>query len=308
MVFDKFFRENLVILRPGFRAVQHSTNEIYVFFFLKTMSMHLLFYLLAVPFFWTTSHLLFSTDEPYSKKAHLNLQDELKAIQPLTIPSNHPIKSILDSIFSSPQVTYNSKKFIESGFHIRYHQPRSHIIVAEHALMPGYLVKLYLDSEHKRRRKTPGWVWLVRRAKSSRAIASIIKKKKIRHFVVPQKWIYLLPKSPFPHPHPGCTRKNEILVVENMNLTPLSESKKAWKSVMTQEHLEELFEIISRCGGRSYRPDNIAYTKSGKFAFIDTEYPNVPPKYEKIAAYLSPKMAKVWKRIVKNHLDKEKQK
>ncbi len=230
---------------------------------------------------------------------------ERKTITPYLMPSDHHVKPALDQIFCFDRATYNHASLIRNGFLIKFDQPRSHIIVAQHPSLPGYLVKLYLDSELQRRKNKPGWLWFSKRARSARAIARIIQEKNIQHFVVPKKWIYPLPVHPYPGDQKGYSRKNEILVVEDMQLVSLKESRKAWKTVITRKHLEELYAIISIAGGRPYRPDNLAYTRNGTFAFIDTEHPNVPPQYRSFEKYLSPKMARIWKKIVRSHSSKK---
>jgi hypothetical protein len=49
----------------------------------------------------------------------------------------------------------------------------------------------------------------------------------------------------------------------------------------------------------SSRPDNIALTKQGQFAFIDTEYSRYFHDYESIAPYLSRQMRQYWSNLVR---------
>ena len=51
---------------------------------------------------------------------------------------------------------------------------------------------------------------------------------------------------------------------------------------------------MKACKGHSYRPDNILYTKTGKFGFIDTEYPHLEPDFEELLPYLSEEMREFW--------------
>ena len=73
----------------------------------------------------------------------------------------------------------------------------------------------------------------------------------------------------------------------------------AWKTFVTPKILDELYIIISRANGSSYRPDNIPYTQTGHFAFIDTEYPNKDPDFNSIRPYLSEEMWYYWDKLVK---------
>ncbi len=220
---------------------------------------------------------------------------EREAIAPYILPKDHPIKEELDAIFCSTRVTLNQQTFRMAGFIIKYSQPRSFIRVASHPAIPGYLVKVYLDSEHRLKRNTEGWVWFVRRIEGVNKIHEYITSIESKFFVAPKKWIYPLPINPSIPGTFGYQRKNEILVVEDMRLVSKEKSTKAWKTKITKDHLDELYGILYYAGGNSYRPDNIAYTEEGKFAFIDTEYSYIyRSSYESIKKYLSPEMAKYW--------------
>ena len=220
---------------------------------------------------------------------------ERKRISLHLLPSTHPIKPILDAIFLTERATLNEQTFAAAGFTIKFHQPRSFIKVASHPLLPGYLLKVYLDDERRLKQKIPGWQWFVNRVVLAKKIAQCIKKNNIEHFIVPKKWIYPLPVSPFVPI--GYARKNEVLVVEEMKLCSQQESIHAWKTLITKEHLDEFYAIFKHCGGSSYRPDNVVYTQDGKFAFIDTEYVKHPPYYWDLCKYLSPEMAAYWQSL-----------
>ena len=233
----------------------------------------------------------FDTNPYFAKK-------EKEQIKPYLLPFNHPTRFYLDYIFSSTRVTQDSNTFDAAGFISKFIQPRSFIRVASHPYLPGYLVKVYLDNELRIKKNTPGWKWFVNRAKNAKLIRRYIRQNGFKYFAAPQKWIYPLPIHTSPPNDPGYSRKNEILIVEDMQLVSEEENLKAWKTVITKKHLEEFYEIISYAGGSSYRADNVAYTKDGKFAFIDTEYSHRFPNYAAILPYLSPEMAAYWKRLV----------
>jgi len=217
------------------------------------------------------------------------------------MPANHPIKPYLDHIFLNQRATLNDKTFASAGFISQFIRPRSFIRVASHPALPGYLIKAYLDSEVRVKKNIPGWKWLVNRVKNAKTISHFIKKRKIKYFTVPKKWIYLLPREPSPPIDSSYLRKNEILVVEDMNLVSKNDNIIAWKTVITKQHLDEFYAIITYAGGSSYRIDNVAYTTNGKFAFIDTEYNNKTPRYQDILGSLSPEMAAYWKMITGIH-------
>lgn len=223
---------------------------------------------------------------------------EKEQIKPYLLPFNHPTRFYLDYIFSNSRVIQDANTFDAAGFISKFIQPRSFIRVASHPYIPGYLVKIYLDDELRIKKNTPGWKWFVNRARNAKLIRRYIRQNGFKYFVAPQKWIYPLPINTSPPNDPMFSRKNEILIVEDMQLVSEAENLEAWKTVITKKHLEELYEIISYAGGFSYRADNVAYTKDGKFAFIDTEHSHRLSNYAAILPYLSPEMATYWKRLV----------
>jgi len=222
-------------------------------------------------------------------------------IRPYLIPSNHPMKPRLDGIFLQSYATANSKAFRDAGFITIDTGPRSFIHVARHPLLPGYLVKAYLDTEKRKKYNKASWEWLVLRCEGAYQIRSVIQKYKIKHFVVAKKWIYPIPLVyDSSHKEVRCRHHLALLLVTDMNLVPNSRNYYAWYHYITTEHLNELYTIISHAKGSSYRPDNISYNKVGKFAFIDTEYPSKGPDFISIRKYLSPEMQNYWSHLIRH--------
>lgn len=217
-----------------------------------------------------------------------------KDLLPFLLPNDHPAKAELDAIFSSSRVSLDISTFTAAGFNVLATQPRSFIRVASHPLLPGYLVKVYLDDEVREKHRIPYWKWLTKRCEGAKKIAGVIKKKKIKLFKVAQKWIYPLPLANEVPATPQYAPKAILLLVENMELVPEAENLEAWRTKITQEHLNELYTITVMAGGGSYRPDNIAFSKDGKFAFIDTEYPGSVPDLNVITQFLSSEMQDYW--------------
>ena len=206
------------------------------------------------------------------------------------LPANHPGKRALDAIFLSRRATKDEATFEAAGFKTLFQKSRSFIRVASHPSLPGYLVKVYLDSEQRQKRNRAGWEWLVQRCEGAEKIRKIIEQNKIKHFQAPGKWLYPLSVQP------NSTSLDQpfVLLVHDMDLVSKEENESAWKSLITREHLNELYLIITRAGGSSYRPDNIWLTKRGKFSFIDTEYSTQNFDYKSISSYLSPEMRNYW--------------
>ncbi len=223
------------------------------------------------------------------------LDQRLKTLMaPYLLPLDHPIKSKLDAIFSQSRVTENNETLTEAGFTIIASMPGSFVIVARHPAVPGYVFKLYLDSELRNKDNIPNCEWLARRCIGAEIIRKLIHKKKIRHFTVPDKWLYVLSRYPLskgPNPQP-------VIVVEtDMELESEQVTELAWKTYVKPEHLDELYSIIKHGYGTIRVVSNIPYTKNGKFAFTDTEYPIRKLKLRKVKRYLSEEMQEYWNTV-----------
>ncbi|MBA2369567.1 MAG: hypothetical protein H0V82_11170 [Candidatus Protochlamydia sp.] len=226
---------------------------------------------------------------------NLAIPDDVKKhLRPYVIPEIHPMKKNLDEMFFAARMTQDVQTFRHYGFKTLRIGPRSYVHVASHANLPSYLVKAYMDNELKEKGKHPSWHWLVKRCEGAKKIRKIIDQQNLQHFTVASKWIYPFPENPPPPPFPGYTRHYALLLVKDMQLVPKRKNYDAWSQVITKSHLDELYIIISRAKGSSYRPDNIAYTTNGNFAFIDTEYPSRGPDYSSIRRYLNEEMQEYW--------------
>ena len=216
------------------------------------------------------------------------------------IPIGHPIKAKLDSIFSQSRVLENERTLVEAGFEVLVPPlANSYIIVARHPEIPGYVFKLHLDSENRSRKQLPHWIWLVRRCAEAKKIRKIIKRKNIRYFVVPHKWLFVPPV----YPYSSALNPQVVIVVEtDMQLVSEEETRNKWKKGIKSKHLDELYSIIKHgYGGVSvlYLVENLPLTKNNKFAFIDTEGPQSDHlEFEFIKRYLSKEMQKYWDSLI----------
>lgn len=233
-----------------------------------------------------------------AKEASAMSTKQRKKMAPWVLPENHPMKARLDAIFSASRVILDKETFRAAGFHTFTVQPRSYVRVATHENLPGYVVKVYFDNEKRLKRNVEGWRWFVKRCEGAKRLSRIIKTKKIKHFVVAKKWIYVLPASSKSPVGEEYSPKSEILIAEDMNIVSHRRSREAWKTVMTEKHLDELYWLVTYGKGGTFRPDNICYTREGKFAFIDTEYTDRESSLKMLSRYLSPEMGKYWKKLV----------
>ena len=214
------------------------------------------------------------------------------------LPEDHPIKPALDKIFSKSRVTVNKKSVKKSGFEDIIEGQYSHIIVAKHRKLHGYVIKLYTD-------ETTGineWSQYKKRILGALQLKNSIEKHGYaKFFKVPKKWIYPLPVNPAPPDN--TARKNFILIAEDMDICPDSVNEGQWRGqLVTKELLDALFTILQENGVMDgAMPENIPFSKDGKNAFIDTECCNIwPVRYRRLNKYLSNKMLTHWKSLYHN--------
>lgn len=217
-------------------------------------------------------------------------------IKPYLMPSNHPAKEALDFIFTRSRPTKDLDAMIDAGFDIVSVRPYSFAVIAKHPDIPGYLEKVYLDSEKRKKNGKEGWEWLVHRCEGAENIRKLIKEKKLKYFTVPDKWIYVLPK--LARHNEKATGQPIILLATDMHLVSQEESERAWKTIITKAHLDELYIILSNGFASSHVSWNIPYSKSGKFTCIDTEHPKRKPNYVEVEHYLSNEMKAYWQKLV----------
>lgn len=215
------------------------------------------------------------------------------------IPSNHPLAPALDAIFYSSRATANMQTMFAAGFSKVSFQHSSFMCVAWHPGLPGFLLKLYLDSETRVKEGLPGYVWLTQRCHGAREIRKLIQKKGIKYFTVPDKFLYQLPEEPAPILPPGVEGQPVLLVATDMDIASSQETLDAWKNKITTKHLDELYVILSHGYGSAYVGPNVPLTKSGLFAFIDTEYPKRKIKYHQVKTFLSEPMSRYWDELVR---------
>lgn len=190
-----------------------------------------------------------------------------RRMAPYLLPLDSPLKPILDEIFVHEGIIKNVRSLRQAGFSILFLQKRSFIVVAKHPKVQGYLFKIYLDTKGVSKDDMVGWELLTTRCIVAQKIKTIIRKNKIRRFTVADKWLYPLP----PVKQRGRAEP-VILLVKDMRIYNRGDSRRIWRSKVTRKDLKELYAVLGRGYGSAFLHGNVPYTKSGKFAFIDTEY------------------------------------
>lgn len=217
------------------------------------------------------------------------------------IPNDHPAKKKLDTIFSRSRAIFDEAAMFAAGFDASPPQHHTHMIVAKHPELKGYVIKAYLDVQDYFEDKPEEHYWIKRIIGVQYIRKSIDNHDYNYLFKVPQKWIYLLPDNPSP-PRKSL-RKNFILVAEDMELFDKAINDRLWGSERVNEDLLfALYQITTDVGLLdSAKPDNCAFSFDGKVAFVDTElYHKRKVKYSKLTPYLSPAMQSYWKKLTKN--------
>ena len=234
-----------------------------------------------------------STYPYFADNPYLNEETRCSAA-PYLLPLDHPIKPAVDEIFSRARVIDDETTLKEAGFEIIAAMPGSFVVVARHPAVPGYVFKLYLDTEPRYKDGIPNHIWLIRRCVGAAFIRNLIEIKKIRYFKVPDKWLYILP---WQHPSYGPCRSPLILIATDMQLVSEEMTRYAWKTYATRRHLKELYAILKRGHGSKRIVENIPFTKQGFFAFTDTEYPVRKLPLEKVKHCFSDEMQEYWEKL-----------
>lgn len=214
------------------------------------------------------------------------------------LPEDHPIKPFLDAIFSSSRVILNRENLKKAGFLFSKPRQFTHLIIASHPSIPGYIFKLYLDAQRYHKHKPEEHFWLLR-VQGALKVRHEIEVHQFQHLMkVPQKWLYKLPKKP--KSPEGFMPKHYILVEEDMYLLDTKENENLWRSpFVSPELLEALFTIVSRVGlSDCMKPDNIPFSIDGRIAFIDTQTHGQTVDYDRLKPWLSLPNQTYWHQLM----------
>ncbi|MBA2728292.1 MAG: hypothetical protein H0U49_09000 [Parachlamydiaceae bacterium] len=214
------------------------------------------------------------------------------------LPNDHPIKQKLDALFNAENVIASPVSFKKAGFYSSKER-RKGLIVSGHPSFPGYLFKLYLETS-----STSEVEQYTKRINGSVLIQKALDKYKYNHIMkVPKKYVYKVPES---KSSLGKYPKKYILIVDDMDIFSDEENRKLYKTIITREHLEALFKILTTCllSDSTWLP-NIPFSHDGRIAFIDTEFAGnsqtIWTRLGRMSKNLSPEMRSYWATIVMNH-------
>lgn len=222
-------------------------------------------------------------------------QETWQRVKPYLLPHNHPIRPVLDLMFSKKRISQSLLSLQEAGFKTRG-GPNNHskTIFCRHKNLKGSVVKIIPDEYH-----ADEVTRLIARIVGAETAQGIIDKYNYHKIMkVPRKWLYVLP--PEPSPPPEYSRKNFILVADDMNIFAREENYPIWQSfLMTKERLHAIYTVITEGGFNDcVYAFNIPFAKDGKTAFIDTEdHHKWPIPYRLLRKYLSPEMQLYWDQL-----------
>lgn len=243
-----------------------------------------------------------SKEHPISKNLseyNPHITEEVwQKVNPYLLPeNNHGIKNFLDRICSQIRILSSTEALEKAGFKIIFQQAKRGLVVAKHPKLPGYLLKMYLDSST--RTEWPLWIL---RAKGSRLIQELLNKHNYNGFMkVPQKWIY--PVSSFGRPvaDENTFPKDFILIVQDMKLVTEKYNLYCYKNMMTFTQLNALYTMIQEGGLSDSHIKNIPFSSDQKIAFIDTEYVNNwPVHHDWLTKHFSPAHQSHWLKLMGN--------
>jgi len=234
------------------------------------------------------------TDAPYVRNPYVD-DVTWNALTPYFLPSNSHERAVLDRIFMKKRALSSFESMEKMGFWV-IADVQKQLVVAFHQKLKGYIIKAYLDTFN-----VDEAYWFKRRIDGARHIQASIEAHGFEHIMkVPKKWIYPLP--PGPDPKPGNTRRNFLLICEEMDILSDEKNRNAYQKKASREILDALYLIITEnLLIDSVYIDNIPFCKDGRIAFIDTEHfldTTHTLSLEVFLRFISPQMGEYWQYLM----------
>lgn len=189
-------------------------------------------------------------------------------VEDCLLPEDHPLHDRLANLFKNPQIFKSNEHLRRAGFQPLNRESRP-IMVARHAVIENYLIKKFKTGQTLRYKEINNYL---DRISAARALHHFIKLNHLEHIVVPQKWLYPLPKR-FSDSKSG--KRMYVLIVEDMDICsggddPNGEIGRRYSN-MSFEILRELCIVLYYFRGLDSNVFNIPFTHQNKIAFVDTE-------------------------------------
>ena len=176
----------------------------------------------------------------------------------------------LSRLFRDPDMFNSRDTFRSAGFEVLDRSNDHTIMVGRHKSLRGYLFKKYapvisLEEQHEN---------YARRIECARRLLTFIDDRRLRHVVVPQKWLHELPRNFSSH-----TTRSYVLIVERLKLLDSDASKREYGRI-DKNVLRDLCTVLFTFRGLDSTVSNVPFTNRGQIAFVDTD------RWDRQRAYL----------------------
>lgn len=174
-----------------------------------------------------------------------------------------PLSLDLKDLFDDRDMFDSPDDWRDAGFKlVRASTYTFKLMVAKHKDAKGYLFKKYsshvsLDEQLEK---------YERRLEGARRLRSFFQQRKFKHLLVPQKWLYELPKK--------FTRERSayVMIVEELPVFDRESPELEFKHRnIDTDVLRELCAVFFAFKKLDFTAKNMPFTKKGQVAFIDTE-------------------------------------
>lgn len=160
----------------------------------------------------------------------------------------------------------SARDWEDEGFDLLRYSKHDKIIVLHHEDAPRYLFKKFGRDHH--RSPSEQFEKYAHRIRGAAMLRDHVTAQRLRHVVVPQKWLCELPAQPGSRgmsPH--------VVIVERHKILDADES--AWHyQHIDAEVAREVCTVVRAFQDLDFTVRNAPFTRDGKISFIDTEYVN----------------------------------
>lgn len=200
-----------------------------------------------------------------------------------------------DALFREPRMFHSRNAFVAAGFEVMKQAADHNIMVGSHPAASGYLFKKYnrdvpLDVQEDNYRT---------RMRGAQKIREVIDRYRLRHIVVPHKWLHELPRK-------FADRREEayVLVVDRMDIMSVDDSARRYRDIHPTV-LDDLCRVLYHFRGFDAAIHNLRFTTAGQIAFIDTEsWDRSPRPGSRVFHRIDEELTKESRRLVKRTFER----
>ena len=162
------------------------------------------------------------------------------------------------ALFVDPRMFDSRAAWTAAGFAVVAPGKVTECMAASHPSAPGYLFKKYANDVPRKKQNEN----YEARIEGAAKLARFIKKKGLRHVVVPQKSLRDLPRAFGP--------SSRLLVVERLDVLGPDESVLRYRDI-AEPVLREILTVFAKFEGLDSNAKNIPFLRDGRVAFVDLE-------------------------------------